>query len=74
MATVPSHAAESMHRDSRQSRIPPLEQGDRLTRSEFLRRYAAMPTHVKAERIEGMVYMPAAAVSAEFHGQLTPTL
>lgn len=50
------------------SRIPPLEQGDRLTRSEFLRRYAAMPPKVKAERIEGIVHMPAAAVSAQFHG------
>ena len=51
------------------SRIPPLEQGDRLTRSEFLRRYAAMPPKVKAERIEGIVHMPAAAVSAQFHGE-----
>ena len=49
-------------------RVPPLEQGDRLSRSEFLRRYAAMPPKVKAERIEGMVYMPASAVSAGFHG------
>ena len=28
-----------------------------------------MPEKVKAERIEGVVYMPAAAVSAEFHGR-----
>jgi len=48
--------------------IPPLEPGDRLSREEFLRRYEAMPEHVKAERIEGVVYMPAAAVSAGFHG------
>ena len=27
-----------------------------------------MPPNVKAERIEGIVYMPAAAVTAEFHG------
>jgi hypothetical protein len=46
----------------------PLEPGDRLTREEFLHRYAAMPEHVKAERIEGIVHMPAAAVSADFHG------
>lgn len=50
-------------------RIPPLEQGDRLTRSEFYRRYAAMPPKVKAERIEGVIHMPAAAVSASFHGE-----
>jgi Uma2 family endonuclease len=35
-----------------------LENGDRLTRTEFERRYAAMP-HIKtAELIEGVVHMP----------------
>jgi Uma2 family endonuclease len=37
---------------------PPLENGDRLTRAEFERRYDAMPTLKKAELIEGEVYMP----------------
>ncbi|MCU1275878.1 MAG: hypothetical protein JWO48_3309 [Bryobacterales bacterium] len=46
----------------------PLEAGDRLTREEFLTRYAAMHGNIKAERIEGIVHMPAAAVSADFHG------
>ena len=36
----------------------PLESGDRLTRYEFERRYAAMPQVKKAELIEGVVYMP----------------
>jgi hypothetical protein len=49
--------------------LPPLAQGDRLSRSEFLQRYAAMPGRVRAERIEGIVHMAAAAVSAGFHGQ-----
>ncbi len=40
--------------------IPQLEPGDRLTRDEFERRYAAMPNLKKAELIEGVVYMPAA--------------
>ncbi|MEL6383317.1 MAG: Uma2 family endonuclease [Cyanobacteria bacterium J06626_18] len=40
--------------------VPPLENGDRLTRIEFERRYAAMPHLKKAELIEGIVYMPAA--------------
>jgi len=40
--------------------IPPLENGDRLTRPEFERRYNAMPHLRKAELIEGVVYMPAA--------------
>lgn len=38
--------------------IPPLEQGDRLSRAEFERRYHAMPHLKKAELIEGVVYMP----------------
>ena len=38
--------------------IPPLENGDRLTRDEFERRYDAMPNLKKAELIEGEVYMP----------------
>jgi hypothetical protein len=38
--------------------IPPLEPGDRLSRAEFERRYAAMPHVNKAELIEGVVYMP----------------
>lgn len=37
---------------------PPLEPGDRLSRSEFERRYAMMPSLKKAELIEGVVYMP----------------
>jgi Uma2 family endonuclease len=40
------------------ARIPPLENGDRLTRAEFERRYAAMPRLKKAELIEGIVHMP----------------
>jgi Uma2 family endonuclease len=35
-----------------------LRNGDRLTRAEFERRYAAMPDVKKAELIEGEVYMP----------------
>ncbi len=40
--------------------IPPLENGDRLTRPEFERRYNALPKLKKAELIEGVVYVPAA--------------
>jgi hypothetical protein len=43
---------------SANGQIPPLENGDRLTRPEFERRYAAMPHVKKAELIEGVVYMP----------------
>lgn len=38
--------------------LPPLENGDRLTRREFERRFDAMPHIKKAELIEGVVYMP----------------
>jgi Uma2 family endonuclease len=38
-------------------RVPELCAGDRLTRDEFERRYAAMPHCKKAELIEGVVYM-----------------
>lgn len=54
-------------------RIPPLENGDRLTRYEFERRYNAMPHLKKAELIEGVVYMPAALrfrSHAKPHGNL----
>lgn len=37
---------------------PRLNQGDRLTREEFERRYDAMPNLKKADLLEGVVYMP----------------
>jgi Putative restriction endonuclease len=48
--------------------IPPLENGDRLSRDEFERRYAAMPEDCKAELIEGIVYM-SAALRFRSHGK-----
>ena len=48
--------------------IPPLENGDRLTRAEFERRYDAMPHLKKAELIEGIVYM-GSPVSYDHHGK-----
>lgn len=48
--------------------IPPLENGDRLTRAEFERRYSAMPEVTKAELIEGIVYMPS-PVRLQRHGR-----
>jgi Uma2 family endonuclease len=49
-------------------KVPRLENGDRLTRAEFERRYAAMPSNVKAELIEGVVYL-ASPVSLSYHGE-----
>jgi len=53
---------------SQQKLLPPLENGDRLTRYEFERRYNAMSYLKKAELIEGVVYM-AAALRFRSHGQ-----
>lgn len=44
--------------DKTGGRVLPLENGDRLTRTEFERRYNAMPRVKKAELIEGEVHMP----------------
>ncbi|MCB0231229.1 MAG: Uma2 family endonuclease [Anaerolineae bacterium] len=44
--------------DDREGLVPPLFNGDHLTRAEFERRYAAQPRLKKAELIEGVVYMP----------------
>jgi Uma2 family endonuclease len=49
------------------SDVPPLENGDRLTRDEFERRYDAMPYLKKAELIEGVVYVPS-PVRYQHHG------
>ena len=48
--------------------VPPLVDGDHLTRAEFHRRYEAMPSDVRAELIEGVVCM-ASPVSHVRHGQ-----
>src|SRR5688572_30660554 len=48
--------------------LPPLENGDRLTRPEFERRYEAMPHLKKAELIEGEVHMPS-PVRMQHHGE-----
>ncbi len=47
---------------------PPLQSGDRLTRPEFERRYAASPHIKKAELIEGIVYV-ASPLRHEQHGK-----
>lgn len=70
MASVTSmHSVEpSISTGLSSQKIPPLENGDRLTRPEFERRYEAMPEVKKAELIEGVVYMPS-PVRYEGHGR-----
>jgi Uma2 family endonuclease len=55
-----------LQQPSRSMPIPTLESGDRLTRAEFERRYEATPEHLKAELIEGVVYV--ASPVRVFHG------
>jgi Uma2 family endonuclease len=50
------------------STLPPLENGDKLTRIEFERRYHAMPEVKKADLIEGIVYI-ASAVRYRSHSE-----
>ena len=57
-------AADDAPRRLRAGRLTALESGDRLTRCEFERRYAARPDLRKAELIEGVVYLPSPARSA----------
>ena len=63
---LPDTLSKSMTSPSLQ--IPPLENGDCLTRNEFERRYTAMPNVKKAELIEGKVYM-ASPVRQVNHGR-----
>jgi Uma2 family endonuclease len=54
---------------SPQLTIPRLENGDKLTRREFERRYNAMPNLKKAELIEGIVYIMASPLRIKNHGE-----
>lgn len=63
-----THVTSSRSRFGNKNIIPRLENGDRLTREEFHRRYEAMPENVRAELIKGIVYM-ASPVRADNHGR-----
>ena len=66
VSTQPSKPGEQID-DPGNGAIPPLKNGDRLTRAEFERRWDAMPHLKKAELIEGQVFMPS-AVRYRQHG------
>lgn len=51
------------------NRWPPLQSGDQLTRDEFERRYHASPRHIRAELVEGIVYVLVPPVSDEGHAR-----
>lgn len=54
-----------------EGRLPPLQNGDRLTRREFERRYEAMPNAL-AELVEGVVFMssPVSLIHSESHSDV----
>lgn len=62
VSTPRTHSAEPLETsrgaDPSHDAVPPLENGDHLTRAEFERRYESMPNLKKAELIEGVVFMP----------------
>ena len=77
LAAPPAHPVPGDFKPPRAAtRCPPLENGDRLTRYEFERRYAARPDLGKAELIEGVVYMPSPVrvVHAEPHAMIGSVL
>ncbi len=47
--------------------IPPLENGDQLTATEFLHRFEAMPDLKKAELIQGQVHIMSSPVCIDQH-------
>jgi Uma2 family endonuclease len=55
MCAVP---LETIMATAQETRLPALENGDRLDQKTFHARYLAMPKHVRAELIGGIVYMP----------------
>lgn len=65
--TISKKKSNKTSRTNGSEMIPPLENGDRLSRAEFERRYRAMP-NVKAELIEGVVYM-SSPVRVKNHGE-----
>jgi Uma2 family endonuclease len=55
---------------------PPLRDGDRMTRDEFLRRWEGMPGVKWAELIDGVVHMPSpiSNIHGDFHFRLSSWL
>lgn len=51
---------------------PPLREGDRMSREEFLRRWEAMPDLQRAELIDGVVHMPSPVSQhhGDFHSRI----
>ncbi len=65
-----AHRSDLVRSNGAEAILPPLENGDRLTRAEFERRYEAMPGLKKAELVEGVVYVPSPVRYIQ-HGRLS---
>jgi Uma2 family endonuclease len=63
-----SAAPRSVSQPPASPSVPPLQDGDRLTREEFERRYDAMPGLKKAELINGVVFLPPQGRTARHGG------
>lgn len=65
----PYGPAADYRRDCIDPTVPPLAPGDQMEFDEFVRRWAAYPSLKRAELLDGEVFMPAAAVTADFHAR-----
>lgn len=54
---MPALRMHSAAKITRAKVLPPLENGDRMDQKTFHERYLAMPEHIQAELIGGIVYM-----------------
>src|SRR5262245_42047125 len=71
---VATHRAKPTETSNAPAAVSALENGDRLSRAEFERRYEAMPELKKAELIEGEVYVGSPVrhdLHSRPHGHLT---
>lgn len=69
--TDPTTSFEAVVTPTPSRPLPPLENGDVLTRPEFERRYEAMPRLKKAELIDGVVYVGTPVSELHSAGQMT---
>jgi Uma2 family endonuclease len=67
-AMMPQTQTNAPQQGTSLPKYPPLQSGDRLSRPEFERRYAANPNIRKAELIEGVVFV-ASPLRHEQHGK-----
>jgi Uma2 family endonuclease len=58
MATTPTFTEAGTAKPALPPQTPSMDNGDRLSRAEFERRYDALPNVKRAELLEGVVYMP----------------